>query len=138
MKKFKFTIRGQEYDVVIKDVDESVVEMEVNGTQHKVEIKREVPVTKTPILTRPAIETHKELKKKESNSATSVKSPLPGNIMQVYVKEGDQIKKGDKLLMYEAMKMENVILAETEGTVKSIKVQAGDVVQQDDVLLEIN
>ena len=67
----------------------------------------------------------------------SVKSPLPGNIMQVFVKPGDEVKKGDKLLMYEAMKMENMILAEKDGTIVSVKVQPGDSVLQDDLLMEM-
>lgn len=53
------------------------------------------------------------------------------------MKEGDTVKKDDKLLMMEAMKMENNIHSDTEGVVKSIKVVPGDVVLQDDILLEI-
>ena len=57
--------------------------------------------------------------------------------MNVFVKEGDEVKKGDKLLMYEAMKMENILTAERDGTVRKIMVIPGDSVLQDDVLLEI-
>ncbi len=57
--------------------------------------------------------------------------------MQLFVKEGDEVKKEENLLIYEAMKMENKLLSEKGGIVKSIKVNAGDNVLQGDVLLEI-
>ena len=66
-----------------------------------------------------------------------VKAPLPGIIMQVAVKEGDEVKRGTTLLIYEAMKMENKLVSEKDGIVKSLKVNAGDSILQGDVLLEI-
>lgn len=66
-----------------------------------------------------------------------VKCPLPGNIVQVFVKEGDEVKLGDKLVMYEAMKMENTVTAEKDGVVKHLKVHPGDNVLQGEVLMEI-
>ena len=68
---------------------------------------------------------------------TAVKSPLPGTIITVLIKEGDQVRLGQKLLTMEAMKMENNILAEKDGLVSSVKVKPGDSVLQNDVLLEI-
>jgi biotin carboxyl carrier protein len=57
--------------------------------------------------------------------------------MQVFVKEGDEVKKGDKLVMYEAMKMENTIYAEKEGQVVKVKVKPGDNILEGDVLIEM-
>jgi biotin carboxyl carrier protein len=57
--------------------------------------------------------------------------------MQVFIKEGDKVKRGDKLLIYEAMKMENNLLAEKDGIVKVMKVKVGDSVLQGDVLMEM-
>jgi len=53
------------------------------------------------------------------------------------VKDGDVVKLGDKLLMYEAMKMENTITAEKDGVIKNLKVQPGDSVLQGEMLMEI-
>ena len=53
------------------------------------------------------------------------------------IKEGDEVKRGDKLLIYEAMKMENSLVSEKDGKVVSVNVSAGDSILQDDVLLEI-
>jgi biotin carboxyl carrier protein len=75
--------------------------------------------------------------KKAKPGLFKVISPLPGNIVQVFVKEGDEVQKEDPLLLYEAMKMENKLLSEKNGIVKSIKVRTGDAVLQDDVLIEL-
>ncbi|MBQ2499267.1 MAG: biotin/lipoyl-binding protein, partial [Bacteroidales bacterium] len=64
-------------------------------------------------------------------------APLPGTVMQIYVNVGDVVKRGDKLMMYEAMKMENNFLAEVDGTIKEIKVRVGDNILQGAVLFVI-
>ncbi|MFO8129107.1 MAG: acetyl-CoA carboxylase biotin carboxyl carrier protein subunit [Bacteroidales bacterium] len=139
MKKFKFTIRGHEYDVEVKNFEDRQALIEVNGTSYEVELHKEVKETKTPKLVRKPIETPKDAHeiKKEDKPAFKVKAPLPGTIMQVFVRVGDEVKKGDRLLIYEAMKMENNVMSEKEGTIRSVKVTPGDNVLQDDVLIEI-
>ena len=72
-----------------------------------------------------------------SAAVSKIEAPLPGIILSVDVKEGDTVKAGDKLMVMEAMKMENAILAETNGVVKSIKVKIQDSVLQGDILAEI-
>ena len=139
MKKFNFKIRGNTYDVIIKYFEDGVAKVEVNGSPYQVEVQKSIQESKTPILVRQDVSNpagaHKI--KKATTSVTKITAPLPGNIMQVFVKEGDQIGKNDKLLMYEAMKMENMIKAEKEGVIKSIKVKNGDSVLQGDLLIEI-
>jgi biotin carboxyl carrier protein len=139
MKKFSFTINGNEYEVEIKKFENKKARVEVNGTCYNVELNEEKLTTKTPILVRSSIKRPKDSHKiQKSESATFiVKAPLPGNIMQIFVKVGDEVKKDDPLLLYEAMKMENKILCEKDGVITSVKVNPGDNVLQDDVLLEI-
>ena len=67
--------------------------------------------------------------------AEDVKAPMPGKILDVLVKVGDQVKEDDELLMLEAMKMENPIYAPADGTVKEIKVNTGDTVETDQILV---
>jgi biotin carboxyl carrier protein len=57
--------------------------------------------------------------------------------LQIFVKEGDTVNVGDKLLIMEAMKMENDVLAEKSGTIKSVKISPNDAVLQNDLLIEI-
>jgi biotin carboxyl carrier protein len=139
MKKFKFTISGNDYEVHIKDFDDNVAEIEVNGTPYKVEVHQEVKTTKTPRLVRkPVVKNAGEgLIKKSDSVGEVVNAPLPGTIISVAVKEGDSITTGQILLVMEAMKMENNVLAESDGTVGAIKIAAGDTVLQDDVLIEM-
>lgn len=136
MKKFKFNIHGNNYDVEIKKVEGNTAKVEVNGTTYNVELEQEIKKTKTPQLMRSSVKTHKEMPKSES-SAYKIHIPLPGTILTVMVAEGAEVKKGDVLLIYEAMKMENKVLAEKTGTVKNIRVKPGETVLQNDLLLEI-
>ncbi len=64
-----------------------------------------------------------------------LKAPMPGLILDIVVKEGDKVKKGDNLLILEAMKMENMIKSTGEGTVKQIKVSKGDRVEKNHILI---
>jgi glutaconyl-CoA/methylmalonyl-CoA decarboxylase subunit gamma len=139
MRAFKFNIKGQEYEVEIKRVDQGMAEVEVNGTTYQVELKQETRQSKTPILMRsePAIPKSAHKFKKKISGTNEIKSPLPGNIMHVFVKENDEVKKGDKLVMYEAMKMENTIYAEKDGLVVKVRVKPGDNILEGDVLMEI-
>lgn len=66
-----------------------------------------------------------------------VTAPLPGVILQICVSEGQHVHKGQKLAILEAMKMENDIVAEKDGTVNGITVQRGDSVLEDDVIMNI-
>jgi len=138
MKNFKFKIRGTRYNVDIQDVNKNEVEIEVNGTPYLVTIEREVKHSKTPTIVRKRLPN--EVKKPETTGASlkTIKAPLPGNIFKLNVKEGDSVKKGETLLIMEAMKMENNILAEFDGVVKTVKIKEGDVVLQNDILIELN
>lgn len=140
MKKYKFTIKGNDYEVRIKDIEDQVANIEVNGTEYNVQLHQEVKTSKTPTLVRkPVAKKPGEgtIARKPIGGAASVKAPLPGNIFKILVSEGDEVKKGDNMLIMEAMKMENNVLAEKEGVVKSIKIKEGDAVLQGDVLIEM-
>ncbi len=141
MKTFKFTIKGYDYDVEVKHFEDNIAKIEVNGTLYNVEVHKELKQTKTPRLVRQEVQTHRrdsKIKKAIIKTAGhDVKCPLPGNVMQLFVSQGDEVKLGDKLLMYEAMKMENTITAENDGIIKNLKVQPGDSVLQGALLMEI-
>ncbi len=140
MKKFKFTISGDDYDVHIQDMEDNVATIEVNGTKYEVEVKSEVKHSKTPQLVRkPVVQQPGEGQiKKSATSGHTIKAPLPGTILKLNVREGDAIKAGQSLLVMEAMKMENQVMAEKDGVVSALKVKEGDAVLQDDVLIEIS
>jgi glutaconyl-CoA/methylmalonyl-CoA decarboxylase subunit gamma len=145
MKSFKFTINGNEYDAEILGIEDSTAEVTVNGVTYSVEIDRKMQTVKTPKLVRtlavPSTDSHPSGSKTASPSAPkgtgTIKSPLPGVILEIYVHEGDTVKIGQKLLMLEAMKMENIINADKEGHVVSIKAGKGESVMEGDILIVI-
>jgi glutaconyl-CoA/methylmalonyl-CoA decarboxylase subunit gamma len=145
MKKFKFTINGNQYEADILSIDDNIAEVDVNGTVYTVEVDRSIPITKTPKLMRtvavPSTDSHPSTTKTSSPSALkgsgNIKSPLPGVILMLHIKEGEFVKIGQKLITLEAMKMENNINADKEGKVLSIKVKQGEQVMEGDLLIVI-
>ena len=67
-----------------------------------------------------------ERKKWEAPDPSQVRSIIPGSVTEVLVKPGDKVKKGAKLMIYEAMKMKNVIVSPFDAVVESVEVKAGD------------
>ncbi len=74
--------------------------------------------------------------KSSAQSVSRIEAPMPGLILAVHVTRGDTVKEGDPLLILEAMKMENVILAPRDGTIKQVPVQKGEAVDKKSLLLE--
>ena len=139
MKKYKFNINGADYVVEIQNVEDRSMEVEVNGKSYIVLLEKEVKQTKTPTLLRSvAIPTtdHGAAVKVSAKTGT-IKSPLPGTILDIYVKLGDKVSIGQRILMLEAMKMENNIESDKAGTVTEIKISKGDTVMEGDVLIVI-
>ena len=127
MNSFKYTINGTVYKVIVNRIEDTVAEVEVNGTSYKVEMNR--PAKKQIVtINRPAQTTVAPvIKPQQANTKTSaLRSPLPGVILDIFCKTGDSIKKGQKIMILEAMKMENMINAEKDGVVKEVKVNKGD------------
>lgn len=139
MKKFNFKIRGNKYDVHLKDMEDNIATIDVNGTTYEVEIEQSTQVKKTPKLIRKPVQRKagEGFISKNDAKAYKVKAPLPGNIFKINVSEGDVVKKGDVVLIMEAMKMENNVLAEKDGTVSKVNIAVGDAVLQDAVLIEM-
>src|ERR1035438_1944779 len=103
MKKFSFTINGNNYEVDILGFEENTAHIEVNGTLYNVEVQRELKMTKTPTLVRaePPKPSPKEARIPKTSSQTTniaIKAPLPGTIITVLVKPGDKVTLGQKLL----------------------------------------
>ena len=147
MKKFKFTISGNEYAVNVKSVEDNIAKLEVNGTPYKIELQQEIKASKTPVLVRKEVQTKQGDDRVKENlspiaaskkpSSKTVKSPLPGSVLKVNVAEGDSFNEGDVLMVMESMKMENNILAERNGKVLRVIAPAGTAVLQDEDLFEI-
>ena len=141
MKNYKFRINGNQYDVEVLEIEGSMAKIEVNGTVYDVEMQREIPkaksvVTSAPSYARPVKE-NKPAPAVASGKAAEIRAPLPGVIIQVLVRPGDDVKPGQTVCTLETMKMENAIKAETGGKVTVLNVSPGQSVLQDEVLIVI-
>lgn len=142
MKNYKFKINGNQYEVEVLDIDDNIARIEVNGTLYEVEMQREIPKIKTvvtgaPVQARTSRETRQSQEKASSGKAADIRSPLPGVIIQVLVRPGDDVNAGQTVCTLETMKMENAIKAESAGKVTAVNIAPGQSVLQDEVLIVI-
>ena len=133
MKEYKYTINGNKYNVTIGDIEENIAHVEVNGTPYTVEMEKAPAapkkIVRPVVASAPAAAAAPEPAKVSRPAAggkSGIKSPLPGVILQVKVNVGDQVTKGQVLMVLEAMKMENNILSDKDGKVATINVSKGD------------
>lgn len=120
MKNLKITVNGVVYDVQVEETDGSAA-----------------PAAAAPApAAKPAAPAPK--KAAPAGDGEPVKSPMPGTIVNVPVKAGQTVKKGDVLVVLEAMKMENEIKAAKDGTVTSVAVSKGESVDTGTVLVTLN
>lgn len=145
MKKFKITVNNNSYDVNVLSFENTKVKIEVNGKPYEVGLEKPEASGKTPTLVREKASTSGDSTKStaltsspsEKKGAGVIKAPLPGTIIKVFVKVGDEVKVGTNLLTWEAMKMENNLTSDREGKIKTLKVKPGDNILEGDILIEI-
>ena len=134
MKTYKFKINGNEYNVAINSVEGTNASVTVNGTDYQVELEdapaasvQAAPATAPAAAPAQAVPAAPAAPKPAASGAgKAVTSPLPGVIIAVKVNVGDSVKAGQEVAVLEAMKMENSIEAEHDGTVTAIHVAKGD------------
>lgn len=122
MKNYTITVNGNVYDVTVEEGTGSTA-----GAAKAATPKAAAPKA-APKAAAPA----------GAQGAVKVNAPMPGKILKVNVNAGTAVKKGDVLLVLEAMKMENEIPAPSDGTVASINVAVGDNVEAGAVLATLN
>lgn len=138
MKTYKFKVNENGYTVNIKSQEDNIINLEVNGTNYAVVMKEDIKKTKTPTLVRAASKRPAEpLKVNPKSSKAKIVAPIPGVVLSIDVKVGDTLKVGDRMLVLEAMKMENNIVCEKAGTITAINISAGQQVLQDEVMIEL-
>ena len=134
MKEYKYKINGNVYKVAIGDIEDNIAHVEVNGTPYKVEMEKAPKVVVKPVArpaatSAPAAPATPVVKPAAASTGKSgVKSPLPGVILDIKVNVGDTVKKGQVIIILEAMKMENNINADKDGKITAINVNKGDFV----------
>lgn len=146
MKEYRFKINGKDYNVAVNGIEGKNASVTVNGVNYNVEL--ETPVAAAPavqaVQAQPAATTAPApapvattAAPAPSGAGKAIVSPLPGVIISVDVKEGQAVKRGQKVAVIEAMKMENEILSDCDGTVTAIHVNKGDSVLEDAKIVTI-
>ena len=133
MKEYKIKINGNNYNVTIDEVEDNVAKVEVNGTPYNVEFEKPISKPKTiSVVNKPAAApsagpapANKPAAAPAAAGGATVNSPLPGVVLEIKVKDGDKVTKGQVIMVLEAMKMENDIEAPCDGTI-TVKAQKGD------------
>lgn len=123
-------LRNKSYsaEVVKVDYKGKEAEIKINGFLYHVSLKDEKDALSKSL----GIELNK------SQSVSNLKAPMPGLVLEISVKAGDKVNKGDCLLVLEAMKMENLIKSPLNATIKSIEINTGDKVEKNQLLIQFD
>jgi biotin carboxyl carrier protein len=142
MKRYKMKINGEDYEAKIVSYDGINAIVNVNGTDFNIEIDNNQAPAIPKLVRTEMKQTNNTVNvtpkaKRNETTGSGVIAPLPGTVLEIKVKVGDEINDGDVVLILEAMKMESEIVTEVSGIVKSINVNTGDSVQENQLLIEI-
>ena len=144
MRKYDLTINSNDYEVIVKKVTDTEALVEVNGQEHTVSINQIQHLVLPETVPKPPPQEIPKPSAAASGpspaaapSGNNVIAPMPGQIKSIFVREGDKVKAGQKLLIMEAMKLENKLPATRDGVVKHILVRDGDIVSQGQELIVI-
>ena len=130
MKTYNITVNGVSYVVSVEEI--------AGGAPVAAPVAAPAPVAAAPAPVAAAPAPVAAPTSAGAAGSVTVKAPMPGNIMKVNAKVGSAVKKGDVLVVLEAMKMENDICAPQDGTVASVEVSQGATVETDAVLVTLN
>lgn len=131
MKKFNITVNGVSYEVDVEEIKDGAAPVAAPRPQAT------APAPAAPAAPKPQAAPAPTPAAAAPAGGTTVESPMPGNIWKVIVKEGQQVKEGETLIILEAMKMENEIPAPCDGVVASLHVAEGAAVNGGDILVSI-
>ncbi len=141
MKEYKYTIDGKAYNVTIGEIVENNAVVTVNGVDYNVEMEKEQEPEKKKVVLGNASQAptgdDTAAGSANVNTANALKAPLPGVVTEIKVEVGNEVKKGDVVIVLEAMKMANNLEAEKDGKVTAICVKQGESVMEDTPLVVI-
>ena len=120
--------RSYNVEVVNFDAAEKTAAIKVNGNTYQVSSKDQFDILLEQL----------GLNNLKAGTVGDLKAPMPGMVLKVLVNETDSVKKGDSLFVLEAMKMENIIKAPADATIKTIRITPGDKVEKGQVLISFS
>lgn len=147
MKEFKFKIGGTDYAATVEELEGGKLQVNLNGKAFEVEMpqsdrKVQRPAAQAPAAPKAAAPVAKAAPAPAAPAPSAggrpINAPLPGVVIKINAKVGDKVSTGDTILVLEAMKMENNITADSNGTIKTILCKEGDQVQSGQALVELD
>ncbi len=126
MKSYTITVNGTAYDVTVEEKAAG----QASAPAKAVAAPTPAKAAPAPAKAAPA--------KAAGAGSIEVTAPMPGKILSVKAEVGQSVKKGEVILLLEAMKMENEVVAPADGTIASINVNSGDMVEAGNVLATMN
>jgi acetyl/propionyl-CoA carboxylase alpha subunit len=124
---YKVTSTGKSEIIEVLAIDYDLKTMQIRHDHFTHEFKNNLDLVLDSMGIKLAVESHN----------LDIKAPMPGKVIEVNVKEGDTILKGDAILILEAMKMENVLKAENDCTIKKVLVKSSESVEKNQILVEL-
>lgn len=131
MKRFNITVNGKAYDVQVEEVGASAAAPTASAAAPA------APAPAAPAAAPAAPTASAAAPAAAPAGAETINAPMPGNILDIKVKAGDQVSKGQVLLVLEAMKMENEIMSPRDGVVAGVHVNKGDSVDSGKLLVSL-
>ncbi|MCM1157650.1 MAG: biotin/lipoyl-binding protein [Bacteroidales bacterium] len=128
MKNYRITVNGTAYDVAVEELGA--------GTVPAVPVQAAAPIQAAPVSAPAAPASAPAAGGAEG--AVKIAAPMPGKILAIKANAGQAVKKGDVVMILEAMKMENEITAPQDGTIAGVNVAVGDSVESGDTLASLN
>lgn len=138
MKTFKLTINGEKYEAKILEYNGSMAKVNVNGNTFMIEIEDDHPQVLPKLEQDKAVPIAPAMTAAKDVFTGEVRAPLPGVIFSIPVKEGDKVKRGQAIIVIEAMKMQSEIASPVDGTVGKISVKERNPVQEGDLLMMLD
>ena len=143
------SINGQEFSADITKLREGVYHLLRDNVSYNLEIVKQIPEDKKMIVKINNTSYSLDIKDKydellhslgldnlTTKKVDDIKAPMPGMVLNVLVTEGQEVKKGDALIVLEAMKMENILKSPTDGVIKKIAINKGIAVEKNQLLIQ--
>jgi biotin carboxyl carrier protein len=141
-RKVKVMVEGEEYIVEVGDLEARPITVMVDGEYYQVEVEEEEVAGVTPLQVndtassvKPPPQKVEKAASRSTKTGNAITAPLPGDVVDILVKPGEQITTGQAVCVVEAMKMKNTIRSPRDGRIASVEVAKGEAVKFGDVLI---
>jgi biotin carboxyl carrier protein len=136
----KIVINGKSLEIEIKSISHDRVLFSTQGKSFLVEKEKSVPEKTTLKMKSPpsSSRTTRNAQDSKTSSTQAVHAPIPGVVAKIFKAEGDSVEAGESILILEAMKMQNRVLAPSDGSIRSFSIEEGEEVKDGQLLFEIS